>query len=124
MKANWNYPTTVWVGNGRISDINLACKNLKIKKPLFVTDKDLISLEFVKKVIKKRDAMPFRIPENINLVMVDVDTGLPPNSNSKKIIYEAFKPQDEFLTELEKYTDKARLGLYDSKDKKNVLRFY
>ena len=51
MKANWNYPTTVWVGNGRISDINLACKNLKIKKPLFVTDKDLISLEFVKKVI-------------------------------------------------------------------------
>ena len=52
MKANWNYPTTIWVGNGRISDINLACKNLKIKKPLFVTDKDLISLEFVKKVIK------------------------------------------------------------------------
>ena len=42
MKANWNYPTTVWVGNGRISDINLACQNLKIKKPLFVTDKDLI----------------------------------------------------------------------------------
>ena len=80
--------------------------------------------EFVKKVIKKRDAMPFKIPKNINLVMVDAETGLPPNSNSKKIIYESFKPQDEFLTNLEKYPDKARLDLYDSQNKKNVLRFY
>ena len=80
--------------------------------------------EFVKNVIKKRDAMPFRIPKNINLVMVDVETGLPPNSNSKKIIYESFKPEDEFLTNLEKYPDKTRLGLYDSQNKKNVLRFY
>ena len=80
--------------------------------------------EFVKKVIKKRDAMPFKVPGNINLVMVDVETGLPPKSNSKKIIYESFKPQDEFLTNLEKYPDKAKLGLYDSQDKKNVLRFY
>ncbi len=80
--------------------------------------------EFVKKVIKKRDAMPFKIPKNINLVMVDAETGLPPNLNSKKIIYESFKPQDEFLTNLEKYPDKARLDLYDSQNKKNVLRFY
>ena len=80
--------------------------------------------EFVKKVIKKKDAIPFRVPESINLVMVDVDTGLPPSSNSKKIIYESFKPKDEFLADLEKYSDKARLELNDSKDKKNVLRFY
>ncbi len=52
MKSNWNYPTTVWVGNERVIDINLACKNLRIKNPLFVTDKDLISLKFVKNVIK------------------------------------------------------------------------
>ena len=51
MKSNWNYPTTVWVGEGRIYDIILACKNLKIEKPLFVTDKDLISLDFVKNVL-------------------------------------------------------------------------
>ena len=56
--------------------------------------------------------------------MVDVDTGLPPDSNSKKIIYESFKPKDEFLADLEKYSDKVRLKLYDSKNKKNVLRFY
>ncbi len=51
MRSNWNYPTTVWVGEGRIYDIILACKNLKIEKPLFVTDKDLISLDFVKNVL-------------------------------------------------------------------------
>ncbi len=51
MRSNWNYPTTVWVGEGRIDDIILACKNLKIEKPLFVTDKDLISLDFVKNVL-------------------------------------------------------------------------
>ena len=40
-KSNWNYPTTMWVGENRIKDLNLACKVLEIKKPLLVTDKDL-----------------------------------------------------------------------------------
>ncbi len=52
MRSNWNYPTTVWVGNNRIIEINSACKSLKIKKPLFVTDKDLAGLDFVKNIIK------------------------------------------------------------------------
>ena len=51
MKSNWNYPTTVWVGENRIDDLPLACKNLKINKPLFVTDKDLIGLSMTKNVI-------------------------------------------------------------------------
>tara|TARA_Y100001970_G_C14236319_1_gene862042 strand:- start:310 stop:1470 length:1161 start_codon:yes stop_codon:yes gene_type:complete len=51
MKSNWNYPTSIWVGENRITDLSLACKSLKIKKPLFVTDKDLINLPMVKKII-------------------------------------------------------------------------
>jgi len=51
MKSNWNYPTTIWVGENRIKDLSQACKNLKINKPLFVTDKDLINLPMVKEVI-------------------------------------------------------------------------
>ena len=35
MNSNWNYPTTIWVGEGRIKDLYLACNQLKIKKPLF-----------------------------------------------------------------------------------------
>ena len=51
MKYNWNYPTTVWVGEKRVKDISEACKILKISKPLFVTDKDLVNLSFVKEII-------------------------------------------------------------------------
>ena len=50
--SNWNYPTTVWFGEGRIKDLHIACKNLGIKKPLFVTDKNLAKTDLVKKVIK------------------------------------------------------------------------
>ena len=53
MKFNWNYPTTVWVGENRIKNLDEACKNLKITKPLFVTDKDLIDLPFIKKIISE-----------------------------------------------------------------------
>jgi alcohol dehydrogenase class IV len=51
MKINWNYPTSVWVGENRVKDLSEACKNLSISKPLFVTDKDLINLEMVKNII-------------------------------------------------------------------------
>ena len=50
-KYNWNYPTTMWVGENRINDIAQACKNLNIIKPLFVTDKGLAETEIVKKTI-------------------------------------------------------------------------
>ena len=51
MKINWNYPTSVWVGEDRIKDLSQACKNLKILNPLFVTDKDLINLDMTKSII-------------------------------------------------------------------------
>ena len=49
---NWNYPTTVWVGEGRIKDLHSACSQLKIQKPLFVTDNGLAQSEMVKKIVK------------------------------------------------------------------------
>ena len=51
MKTNWNYPTTIWVGEGRIKELIEACKNLNITKPLFVTDRDLINLKMVEDII-------------------------------------------------------------------------
>ena len=51
MKINWNYPTSVWVGENRVKDLSEACKNLSISNPLFVTDKDLINLEMVQNII-------------------------------------------------------------------------
>jgi alcohol dehydrogenase class IV len=50
-KNNWNYPTTMWVGENRINDISLACKSLKINKPLLVTDKGLAKSDIVRNTL-------------------------------------------------------------------------
>tara|TARA_B100001057_G_scaffold143193_1_gene142884 strand:+ start:51 stop:1214 length:1164 start_codon:yes stop_codon:yes gene_type:complete len=50
-KYNWNYPTNIWVGENRINDIAIACKNLNISKPLLVTDNGLAKTEIVKKTL-------------------------------------------------------------------------
>ena len=57
---NWNYPTTVWVGEKRIEDLYLACKQLKIKKPLFVTDGGLVQSEMVKKIVDDLNKKSFQ----------------------------------------------------------------
>ena len=80
--------------------------------------------EFVKNVVKKKDALPFKVPKNINLVIVDADTGLQPTSNTKKIIYESFKSGDNFMIDLEKSSSKDRLGFYDFEKERTILRFY
>ena len=80
--------------------------------------------KFVENVVKKKDARPFRIPKNIRLVIVDPETGLPPRTNTKSVIYESFKPGDNFVTGLEKLFVKDKLGLNDSENKGAILRFY
>ena len=79
---------------------------------------------FIKKVVKKKDALPFKVPKGINLVMVDVETGLQPKDNAKKVIYESFKPKDDFVDSLENISDKHRLGFYDNDNQRKILRFY
>ena len=80
MKFNWNYPTKVWVGENRVNNLSEACIDLNIKKPLFVTDKDLVNLPFIKKIIsenlKKFDQ--FEIFSNFtgNPVGENVDQGV------------------------------------------------
>ena len=78
--SNWNYPTTVWFGEGRIKDLHIACKNLGIKKPLFVTDKNLAKTDLVKKVIKDSSikSLSINVFSNIkgNPVGSNVDEGV------------------------------------------------
>jgi len=68
MKTNWNYPTTIWVGEGRIKELIEACKNLNITKPLFVTDRDLINLKMVEDIISdlKKNFRDLSIFSNIS----------------------------------------------------------
>ena len=80
--------------------------------------------KFVKNAIKRKDARPFKIPKSINLVLVDVETGLLPNSNTKKMVYESFKSGSNFMVSLEKLSNKDRLGFYDFENQRTILRFY
>jgi len=41
LKANWNYPTRIWAGPGRIAELATACAALGIRRPLLVTDQGL-----------------------------------------------------------------------------------
>tara|TARA_B100000029_G_scaffold347442_1_gene339776 strand:+ start:3428 stop:5782 length:2355 start_codon:yes stop_codon:yes gene_type:complete len=79
---------------------------------------------FVEKVVKKNDDLPFRIPKNIRLVLVDVETGLQANADTKKIIYESFKSNNNFVEGVENLLNKDRLETYDSEKNTSVLRFY
>jgi len=80
--------------------------------------------KFVKKVVKKRDALPFKVPKDISLVVVDIENGLQPNANTQKIIYESFKRKNDIIVGLENLSDKDRFGFYDSENKEVILKFY
>ena len=79
--------------------------------------------KFIKSVVKKKEATPFKIPKNINLVMVDPETGLPANKETKNIIYESFKPNDNLIVDLRKLYNKD-IKKDDSKNNNLVFKFY
>ena len=72
---NWNYPTTMWVGENRIKDLGSACKKLNINKPLLVTDNGL----FKSKIIQ--DAVSFLKKENLYVEVFSNVVGNPTGSN-------------------------------------------
>lgn len=47
LTSNWNYPTTIRFGAGRIAELAATCAELNIKKPLLVTDSGLASLPMI-----------------------------------------------------------------------------
>jgi len=51
LQGNWNYPTSIRFGVGRVNELADLCKDNNISKPLLVTDKGLASIEFVKDLL-------------------------------------------------------------------------
>jgi len=47
LRGNWNYPTAVRFGPGRIAELPDACKSLGLKRPLLVTDPALAKLPMI-----------------------------------------------------------------------------
>lgn len=49
--ANWNYPTNMKVGAGRIKELAGLCKSLGMQAPLLITDPGLAALPMLKAVV-------------------------------------------------------------------------
>jgi len=49
LSGNWNYPTTIRFGAGRIRELPDTCRELGIKRPLLVTDEGLARLPMISK---------------------------------------------------------------------------
>jgi alcohol dehydrogenase len=52
-KANWNYPTAIRFGAGRIAELAEACRAVGIGRPLLVTDPALAALPMVKEALAR-----------------------------------------------------------------------
>jgi len=48
--SDWNFPTAIKFGNGRISELPDLCQALSMHRPLIVTDSGLVHFSFIKKI--------------------------------------------------------------------------
>lgn len=87
MKANWNYPTPIRFGAGRISELGEACIELGIERPMLVTDPDLAALPPVAAAARAVEAagLPLKI-----------FTGVKPNPTDLNVMdgLSAFRAED------------------------------
>lgn len=51
--ANWNYPTQIRLGAGRIQELSKECRALGVKNPLLVTDPGLANLPMLQKILQQ-----------------------------------------------------------------------
>ena len=79
-KANWNYPTAIKFGPGRIAELPEVLKATGITKPLFVTDAGLVNLPVTQKTIQLlRDAgIPVGVFAEVkpNPISANVEAGI------------------------------------------------
>jgi len=80
LSGNWNYPTTVRFGVGRIRELAKCCRNLGMTRPLLVTDPGLAERDMVRDAIaaNSADDLPTSLFSNIkpNPVGQNISDGL------------------------------------------------
>ena len=73
--------------------------------------------EFVKKSVKKSDARPFKVPDNITLMVIDPVSGNKAKFGSKNTIIESYKS-------INISNGKVLYSNYNRLDTNNILKFY
>lgn len=60
LQANWNYPTVIRFGAGKISQLADTCTELKINHPLLVTDQGLVDQSFINDILQANEQAGFK----------------------------------------------------------------
>jgi alcohol dehydrogenase len=80
LKANWNYPTAVRFGPGRIAELAQACRAAGIERPLLATDSGLSDLPMIKDAMVQLSADGLKVTlfdrVQANPVAANVEDGL------------------------------------------------
>jgi alcohol dehydrogenase class IV len=76
LKANWNYPTKIWSGPGRIRELAEACRKLGIERPLLVTDQGLRTHAMITAALQLVPAARLFADVRGNPVAANVEAGL------------------------------------------------
>ena len=74
--------------------------------------------DFIKKAIKKKDARPFKVADNITMMVVDKLTGEKASFNSKETLVEVFK-KDKINIKFNQ-----NLDINNRLKNNNILKFY
>jgi penicillin-binding protein 1A len=100
----------VYVGFDEPKSLGINETGAKTAMPIFK--------DFVKKAIKKKDARPFKVADNIIMMVVDRLTGQKANFTSKETLVEVFK-KDKINMKLNQ-----NLDINNRLKNNNILRFY
>jgi alcohol dehydrogenase len=73
--ANWNYPTAIRFGAGRIAELAEACRAVGMERPLLVTDRALAGMAIVSEAVAASGAGLFA-DIHANPVGADVEAGV------------------------------------------------
>jgi hypothetical protein len=80
LTGNWNFPTAVRFGVGRISELADACRALGMKKPLLITDPGLAALPMIPAALKANEdaGLPTGLYSNVkpNPIAANVEGGI------------------------------------------------
>ena len=105
-----NLVVGVYIGHDEPKTLGKFETGAKTAMPIFKS--------FMKKAVKKENTRPFKIPENITLMVVDSQTGKKVSFASKKTLIESFKS--------EKINQNFNVNLKNNNrfNNNNVLKFY
>lgn len=80
LQGNWNYPTSIRFGVGRVKELPDVCRQLKMSRPLLVTDAGLVKLPFVGEIVETNNAagLDTKVYSDVkpNPTGANIDTGV------------------------------------------------